>query len=89
MYDGILASSDPGWMQGDLIALLVLFNWVSLKTNIRKTVRMVCHIFQAAGTQLEAADEQRMMGRDYHTSRGNESGCSVRSVGRSWLWGRW
>ena len=41
--DGMLASLDPIWIQGDFSTLLGLFDSVGLKTNVRKTVRIVCY----------------------------------------------
>ena len=53
--DGIVASSDPRWLQGAFSTLVVLFYRLGLRTNVGKTVGMVCRPCQAAGTQLEAA----------------------------------
>ena len=39
-----------------------LFDRVGLQTNVGKTVGMVCHPFQAAGNQLEAAYGRRITG---------------------------
>ena len=60
--DGMIASSDPGWLQGAFSTLVGLFDWVGLRKNTGKTVGMVCHLCQAAGTQSEAAYEQQMTG---------------------------
>ena len=56
---GMVASSDLGWLQGAFNTLVGLFNRVGLQNNVGKTVGMVCRTCQAAGTQLEAAYEQR------------------------------
>ena len=53
--NGMVASSDPHWIQGDFNNLVGLFDMVGLWTNIRKKVGMVCHPCQAAGNQSEAA----------------------------------
>ena len=53
-YDSMVVSSDPIWIQGNLSTLVGLFNRVGLNTNVRKTVRKVCRLFQTAGMQLEA-----------------------------------
>ena len=58
----MLASSDPGWLQKAFGTLLGLIDWVGPRKNVRKTVGMVCRPCQAAGTQSEAAYEQRMTG---------------------------
>ena len=39
--DGMIASSDPRWLQWAFNALVSLFKRVDLRTNIRKTVSMV------------------------------------------------
>ena len=49
-------------IQGAFNTLVGLFNRVVLQTNLGKTVGMVCHPFQAAGNQLEAAYGRRIMG---------------------------
>ena len=56
----MVALSDPRWLQGDFSTLVGLFDRVGLKTNVRKIVRMVCRLFQAAGMQLEAVYGIRM-----------------------------
>ena len=40
--DGMLASSDPEWLQWDFTQLVGLFDRVGLKTNCKKTVSMTC-----------------------------------------------
>ena len=54
----MIASSDPGWIQGEFSTLLGMFDRVGLKTNFGNTVEMVCHWLQAAGTRTEAAYEK-------------------------------
>ena len=56
--DGMVASSEPVWMQKAFSTLLGLLDWVGLRKNVRKTVRMVCHLCQAVVTQSEAAYKQ-------------------------------
>ena len=41
--NGMIASSDPVWLQGAFNSLVGLFYRVSLQTNVGKTVDMVCH----------------------------------------------
>ena len=60
--DRITASSDPGWLQGAFSTLVGMFYWLGLSTNVRKTVRMACHLCQVAGTQSEVAYERQMTG---------------------------
>ena len=59
-YDGMVASSDLRWIQGEFRTLAELFNSVDLETKVGKTVRMVCRLFQAAGTQSETAYRQHI-----------------------------
>ena len=59
---GMVASSDPRWIQGAFSTLVGLFDWVGLRTNAGKTVGMVCCPCQAVGTQSEAAYGRRMTG---------------------------
>ena len=53
--DGMVALSEPHWLQGAFDTLVGLFDRVGLQKKIRKTVSMVCRPYQAAGNQLEAA----------------------------------
>ena len=41
--DGMFGASDPAWLQGAFSALVALFDRVGLRTNVDKTVSMVCH----------------------------------------------
>ena len=58
----IVASSDPRWLQSAFDILVVLFDRVGLKTNVRKTVGMSLRPCQAAGNQLEVAYRRRTTG---------------------------
>ena len=60
--DGMVASSDPRWLQWEFNALVSLFKRVGLQTNVGKTVRMVCRLCQAAVNQSEAAYGRKMTG---------------------------
>ena len=51
--DGMVASSDPRWLQGYFSTLVGLFDRVGLRINVRKTVGMVCCLCQAEDNQLE------------------------------------
>ena len=51
----MVASSDPQWLQGAFSTLVGMFNRVGLRTNVGKTVGMVCLQCQVAVTQSEAA----------------------------------
>ena len=60
--DGMIASSEPGCLQGAFRTLLGMFDWVGLRTNVRNMVRMFFCPCQAAVNNLEAAYEWRTMG---------------------------
>ena len=60
--DGMVAFSYPRWLQWAFDTLVSLFEWVGLRTNVGKTVSMVCWTCQAAGTQLVAASGRKTTG---------------------------
>ena len=61
--DGMVASSDLDWLQGEFNDLLSLFDRVVLQKNSGKTVSMVCHPCQAtAGKITHAAYGRRLTG---------------------------
>ena len=61
MEDGLVASTDPEWMQGSLDTLTGLFDRVGLRTIARKKVGMLCFPCSAFVNQPEAAYKQRMI----------------------------
>ena len=58
----MVASSDPQWLQGTFNILVGLFDRVGLRTNVVKTVGMVCRPCQAAENRSEAAYGSRITG---------------------------
>ena len=60
--DVMVALLDPHWLRGAFSTLVCLFDRVSLRNNVRKTIGMVCHPFQVAGTQSDAEYGRRMTG---------------------------
>ena len=60
--DGMIASSDPRWLQGAFNTLAGLFDRVGLRTNVGKAVGMVCHPCQAGGKLSMEAYERRVTG---------------------------
>ena len=40
--DGVVASTEPGYIQSAFDLLTGMFDRVGLRKNVRKTVRMVC-----------------------------------------------
>ena len=60
--DGLVASTDPVWIQGLFNNLTGLFYRVGIQKNSRKTVGIVCRPYLAVGNQLEAAYDQQMKG---------------------------
>ena len=61
--DGMVASSDPHWIQGGFSTLVGLFGRVGLRTTFGKKVGMVFPPCQVAGTQLEASYGRLMTGK--------------------------
>ena len=60
--DGMVASSDPCWLQWDFATLVGLFDRVGLKKNVGKTISMTCRPCPEAGNQLEEAYGRLMTG---------------------------
>ena len=58
----MVASSDPGWLQGTFNNLVGLFDRVRLQKNVGKTVGMVCHPYQATGNLTTEAYGGRATG---------------------------
>ena len=58
----MVALLDPFWTQVAFNTLVGLFDRVGLRTNVGKTVGMVCHPCQAAGNQSEATYGSRITG---------------------------
>ena len=58
----MVASTDPGWLQSEFDTLTGLFDPVGLRTNVCKTVGIVCRTFRADGVRVDKAYTQRMMG---------------------------
>ena len=59
---GMVASSDPRWLQWAFDTLVRIFKKVGLQNNVGKAVSMVCRRCQAAGTQSAAAYGSKMTG---------------------------
>ena len=55
-------STDPVWLQTAFDTLTVLFDWVGLKNNVRKTVGLVCHPCQAVRIRSDEAYTRKMTG---------------------------
>ena len=60
--DGMLASSNPQWLQWAFTQLVGLFYRVGLNTNTGKTVSMACRTCTAAGNRSEEAYGRLMTG---------------------------
>ena len=58
----MVALSDPCWLQGAFNTLVGLFYRVILRTNVGKTVGMVCHPCQAASNLTTEAYGRRFTG---------------------------
>ena len=60
--DGVVASTDPVWLQGSFDTLTGLFDRVGIRTNFKKMVRIICLPYRVVGTQLVAAYKRRTTG---------------------------
>ena len=60
--DGMVALSDPRFLQGDFSTLLGMLDRVVLKTNVGKKAVMVFRPCQAAGKRSKAAYRRRITG---------------------------
>ena len=60
--DGMVASSDPRWLQWAFNDLVGLFKHMGLRNNVGKTVSMICRPCPAAGNQSEEEYGRKMTG---------------------------
>ena len=60
--DGMVASTYPGWLQSSFDMLTGIFDLVGLRTNIRKTVGMVCKPCRASRVRVDEDCTWRMTG---------------------------
>ena len=58
--DGLVASTDLGWLQLAFNMLTGLFDQVGLWMNVQKTLGVVCRPFRAAGVRAYKAYTRRM-----------------------------
>ena len=68
--NGMVTSSNPGWLQCAFNTLVGLFDRVGLQTNVGKTVGMVCRPCQATGTFLQQCTGGGSRGKGIHTGNG-------------------
>ena len=62
MDDGLVASTDPEWIQGAFDTLTGLFDRVELCKNIDDMVDMLLRTCRVSGNQSETLYERRMTG---------------------------
>ena len=60
--DGLLTSLWTAHLQVVINVLTGMFDMVGIKTNVKKTVDMVCQTYQMASEHLEVTNERRMAG---------------------------
>ena len=60
--DGLVASSDPVWLQGNFYTMTGLSDRDGFWTNVGKTYSMLFHPCCAVATQQEVSYEWRMNG---------------------------
>ena len=58
----VVASTDLGWLQLAFDFLTGLFDWVRLRTKVRKTMGVVFWPFRAVGVRAEKSYIRRMTG---------------------------
>ena len=80
--DGMVAFTDPDWLQGTFNTLTGLLNIAGLLTNNRKMVRMIFCPCHEEEIQWETVYERRVTGEGLNTRRDRGSECSVRGVVR-------
>ena len=81
--NGMVASSDPLWLQGEFNTLVGLVDRVGLRENFRKTVIMVCHPCQAAGNLSTAAYGRSVTGGGTYIQGEAKGTGGVRRVRRN------
>ena len=60
---GMVAYTNPRWLQTVFDMLIGIFYRVGLKINLRKTEGVVCHPFRAAGLRADKAYIRQMTGQ--------------------------
>ena len=60
--DGLVASTEAGWIKSAFDRLIGIFNRVGLQKDVRNTVGVVCKPYWASGVQLDKAYTRRMTG---------------------------
>ena len=63
--DGMVASTDSGWLKSAFDTLTGLFDQVGLHINVRKTMGVVCRPCQAARVRTDESYTQRMAGEGW------------------------
>ena len=58
----VVASTDPGWIQSAFYTLAGIFDRLGLRTNICKTVGVVCRKCRSVGVLADKAYTRRMSG---------------------------
>ena len=56
----LVECTDPGWIQSVFGMLTGLFEQVGIRTNIRKTVGVVCRPFRESGLQADKVYTRRL-----------------------------
>ena len=60
--DGLVASTDPDWLQWAFYVLVELFTRIGLYTNVTKTQGMICQPCYVAGRHSDEAYARRITG---------------------------
>ena len=78
--DDMIALSDPRWLQGAFNILVGLFDRVGLRTNVGKTVGMVCRPCQAGGESVGGSLRETDNGGGTHLQGSPEGTVSLQGV---------
>ena len=60
--DGLVAYTDPGWLQSEFDTLTRIFDRVGMRKNVHKTMGMVCKPFRTAKVRADKAHTRKMTG---------------------------
>ena len=70
--DGVVASTDPGWLQLAFNMLTGIFDWVGLRTNVQNNVGMVIRPCRMDMVQEDKAYTRRTTGEGSISKEGDK-----------------
>ena len=87
--DGMVALSNPRWIQWSFTTLVGLFDREGLKMNMGKTVSMICRSCPVVGNRLEAAYGHTMTGEGLTYLERKTEWVECRDFGKELAAGHW